>query len=129
MSEVQAITSQDFQQMQQDGGIYLIDFWAPWCPPCKTMDPIIDQLAADEDLSQVNFVKANVDEENQLATQFGVRSIPTFALVNLKPGKEFSEEEDVLKTFNGAQQAFDFKMAIQDAISQVSSESETADAA
>lgn len=65
----------------------LIDFWAPWCGPCRTMSPIIDAVAA-ENAGRAKVVKVNVDEEPELARQFGVMSIPTLVLV--KDGKTVS---------------------------------------
>lgn len=52
----------------------LVDFWATWCGPCKMVSPIVDEIAAEED---VTVGKVNVDEEQELAQRFGVMSIPT----------------------------------------------------
>ena len=52
-----------------------IDFWAPWCGPCRMLSPVIDELAEEE--TAVKFCKINVDEEPGLAAQFGVNTIPT----------------------------------------------------
>ena len=57
----------------------IVDFWAPWCGPCKQMAPVFDKLAEDYKGS-IQFVKVNVDEEQQLAMQYRVSSIPTLAL-------------------------------------------------
>ena len=62
----------------------LLDFWAPWCGPCKMIAPILDQLAQ-EWAGKVKVVKMNVDENQVVPAQFGIRSIPT--LVVLKEGK------------------------------------------
>lgn len=61
----------------------LMDFWAPWCGPCRMVVPLVEEIA--EERSDIKVVKINVDEEQELAMQFGVMSIPT--LVVMKDGK------------------------------------------
>ena len=62
----------------------LVDFWAPWCGPCRAIGPILEELAAQYG-EKVNIVKVNVDDNPATASQYGVRSIPTLLLV--KNGK------------------------------------------
>ena len=61
----------------------LLDFWAPWCGPCRMVSPIVDEIAAER--GDIKVGKVNVDEERELAGQFGVMSIPT--LVVIKDGR------------------------------------------
>ncbi|MCW6682631.1 thioredoxin [Aerococcaceae bacterium NML160702] len=57
-------------------GLTVVDFWAPWCGPCRMQTPIIDKLSAELE-GKVEFFKMNVDEEQATAQQFGIMSIPT----------------------------------------------------
>lgn len=61
----------------------LLDFWAPWCAPCRMVGPILDEIA--EERSDVKVAKINIDEQPELASQFGVTSIPT--LMVMKEGR------------------------------------------
>lgn len=73
-----ALTKDTFQ-MHIESGVSLVDFWAPWCGPCQIQLPIVEELA-NELNGQANIAKVNVDDEQVLAVQFGVQSIPTLLL-------------------------------------------------
>lgn len=81
---VKVITSENFRsEVLEFKGTVLLDFWAGWCGPCRAMAPVVEKLA--EEHPEVRFGKVNVDEEGELASQFGIFSIPTFLVV--KDGK------------------------------------------
>lgn len=73
-----ALTKDNFSQSVQSG-VSLVDFWAPWCGPCKMQLPIVEELSTELE-GQAVIAKINVDEEPELASQFGVMSIPTLIL-------------------------------------------------
>ena len=58
----------------------LIDFWAPWCGPCRMVGPLIDELSNEYE-GKVNFYKVNTDEERELSAAFGIRSIPSLRVI------------------------------------------------
>ena len=59
----------------------LVDFWAEWCGPCKMIAPLLDELADEYD-GKVKIGKVNIDEQQALATKYGIRAIPTLLLIN-----------------------------------------------
>jgi len=73
------LTEANFDGLVNGGKVTFVDFWAVWCGPCKTMEPIVERLATKLGGS-VNFGKLNVDEHSAIATKYEVQSIPTFML-------------------------------------------------
>lgn len=84
MATIQA-TQETFQEAIQNHQIVLVDFWAEWCPPCRVLSPILEDLDAQTG-DDVTIVKVNVDENPDLSEQFGIMSIPTMKL--FREGKE-----------------------------------------
>ena len=81
---VQQLTDSDFDSTVNGGKPVFIDFWAPWCGPCRLVGPIVEELAPSYDGKAV-IAKMNVDDNPQVAQRFGVTSIPT--LMMFKDGK------------------------------------------
>ena len=71
------ITDEEFEDsVLKNSGVCLVDFWAEWCGPCKVIAPVVEELAGDYE-GKVKIGKVNVDDHNQVASEYGVRSIPT----------------------------------------------------
>jgi len=97
---VQHITDAEFPGTVATG-VTLVDFWAPWCGPCKLIAPLLDELAGELG-AKARIVKINIDENPQVASQFGIMSIPTLLL--FKDGKKVDQKvgaqsKPVLKSF------------------------------
>jgi len=77
-------------EVESFNGLVVVDFWAPWCGPCRMLGPVFDELAQSfSDNSDIKFVKVNTDENPEIATKFGIRGIPTIKFI--KGGKEVAQ--------------------------------------
>lgn len=98
------ITDQSFKtEVLENKGPVVVDFWAPWCGPCRMTGPIIDELAQ-EYAGKVKIGKINVDENSQTAGQYGVMSIPSIL---------FFKNGQPVKTMVGAQSKENYKQEIE----------------
>ena len=74
------ITDEEFEDsILKNSGVCLVDFWAEWCGPCKQISPILEEIASEEN-NDITIAKINIDENPRIATDYGIRSIPTMLL-------------------------------------------------
>lgn len=97
------LTSENFDsEVLKNEGTFLVDVYADWCGPCKVMSPLIDGLA-EENLPNVKVGKLNIDEAEEIATRYGIMSIPTFLI--FKNGQ-------MVKSFIGVTDINEIKQAL-----------------
>ena len=106
MSSVTAVTVDTFEEsvLKEKNKPVLVDFWAEWCGPCRSLAPILEELAQELG-EQAKIVKVNVDDNGELAQQYGIRGIPT--MIFFKGG-------ETAKTLVGVQSKEELKKALED---------------
>ena len=108
VANIITLTDENFpQEVLKSPVPVLVDFWAEWCGPCKMVAPILDELATEYD-DRVKIAKVNIDEYQGLATQYGIRAIPTLLIfkdgqvadqiVGLRSKRDFKAKLDRLIT-------------------------------
>jgi thioredoxin 1 len=98
------VVKDDFEDLVKDNNFIIIDFWAPWCGPCKSFAPVYDELS--EKYPDLVFAKVNTEEQQELAGSFNIRSIPTLMIMR---------EQVVLFSQAGALQASQLEEVIAQA--------------
>ena len=97
---VKVVSEKEFEDEQKKGGLIMVDFFAQWCPPCKMLGPILEEI--DGESNEVRIVKVDIEEQRELAEKNSVTSLPTVIL--FKDGKEVDKfvglkQKDEIKEF------------------------------
>ncbi|MGL9732730.1 MAG: thioredoxin [Wolbachia sp.] len=97
--DIKSINDQNFKSMVIDyNGFVLVDFWAEWCGPCKSLMPRIEQLAKDKK-NKIKICKFNIDEGTKVPSKYGIQSIPT--LIIFQDGKEVARKIGIINNLSG----------------------------
>jgi thioredoxin 1 len=86
------IDSEKMEEVQNSDEYWVIDFWAEWCGPCKKLAPVYEEVS--EEIEDVNFGKVDMEENQELGTELGVRALPT--LVIMKDGEEVARKSGAM---------------------------------
>ncbi|UDQ97015.1 thioredoxin [Lentisphaerota bacterium WC36G] len=103
MADVLHLNNDNFAE-ETSTGLSVVDFWAPWCGPCKMLSPILDQIADETD--GVKICKVDIDENNEIAANFNVRTIPAVFII---------KDGEIVEQFIGVQSKQTILEAIENA--------------
>lgn len=98
--DVLHITKENYKvEVLEEDKVVLLDFWAPWCGPCRMLSPVIEEIAKEE--GNIKVCKINIDEQSELASAYRVMSIPTLAVMQkgnlVASSVGFKSKKDILK--------------------------------
>lgn len=119
MANVKKLDMAEFENLKKSGGLILVDFWAAWCGPCRTMTPIFEELSSDKDLQKIQFYSCDADANEELVTLFGVQGIPAFFLINLPGNDQFDPKTDIAGEYVGVKAKAVFKESLQQDLAKV----------